>query len=308
MAVLERLRELGWLHPSVKGNNLQHRATMHCPTPELEQLVFRWLYLVEKPFNGEYVFKSSSEKEAHGSKKKYFLGKNASINDLQNMKVINEHLREQSYALHGPQNLIYLDKPDMPVQGGRVYMDLQRLPDNKAKVRLNTFINGKSVVEIDLKANHLRMAAALVKHELPEDPYQEIVRITGCERDVVKSAINRSLGSDHAGRVVWGANNDSKMPIDRETFKSIMDAARRIYGFIPFNEGLGVMLQSLEGQIMIQAQLRLIELGITSLPIHDALMVNKGLMVENTATQVLQECWAEQLQVNFYPAVGTDSI
>jgi hypothetical protein len=307
MAVLDRLREIGWLLPAVSGNNLQHISTMHCPTPELENEIFRWLYLVSKPFSEEYIFASYREDEAN-SKKKVFLGSKASPDDLRNMKVINEHLKEQSYALHGPQSLIYLDEPDMPVQGGRVYMDLQRLPDKKAKVRLNTLINGRPVVEIDLKANHLRMAAALFKEELPNDPYEEIVKITGYGRDVVKSAINRSLGSDHAGRVIHGARYDEQMPIDNYTFRAIITETERIYPFVPFNKGIGVMLQSLEGQIMINAQLRLIELGITALPIHDALMVNSGMMVQAAAEQVLKECWAEHLEVSFYPAVETDSI
>lgn len=307
MAVLEHLRDVGWLLPAVSGNNLQHTSTMHCPTPELENEIFQWLYLVSKPFTEEYIFASHRE-DASCSKQKFYLGLRASSHDLQNMKAINNHLREQSYALHGPQQLIYLDEPDLPVMGGRVYMDLQRLPDKRAKVRLNTLINGQPVVEIDLKANHLRMAAALFKEELPTDPYEEIVKVTGYRRDVVKSAINRSLGSDHAGRVLHGARYDEDMPIDNDTFKAITTETKRIYPFVPFNEGIGVMLQSLEGQIMINAQLRLIELGITALPIHDALMVNRGLMIQASAEQALKECWAEQLGVNFHPAVETDSI
>ncbi len=307
MAVLDRLREIEWLLPAVSGNNLQHMSTMHCPTPELEKEIFQWLYLVSKPFTEEYIFASHRE-DATSSKQKVYLGLRASSHDLQNMKAINNHLREQSYALHGPQQLIYLDEPDLPVMGGRVYMDLQRLPDKRAKVRLNTLINGRPVVEIDLKANHLRMAAALFKEELPTDPYEEIVKVTGYGRDVVKSAINRSLGSDHVGRVLHGARYDEDMPIDNETFKAIITETARIYPFVPFNKGIGVMLQSLEGQIMINAQLRLIDLGITSLPIHDALMVNRGLIAETATEQVLKECWAEQLRVSFHPAVATDSI
>lgn len=306
MAVLERLRAMDWLLPAVSGNNMQHTSTMHCPTTELEREIFQWLYLVRKPFTDEYIF-ASHPNEENGGKRKVYLGAGASSHDLKNMKAINDHLREQSYALHGPQQLIYLEEPDMPLQGGRVYMDMQRLPDKKAKVRLNTLINGKPVVEIDLKANHLRMAAALVKQELPPDPYLEIVKTTGFGRDVVKSAINRSLGSDHAGRVIFGAaDKNNEIVIEKETFLAIMAETQKIYPFVPFNKGLGVMLQSLEGQIMISAQLRLIELGITALPIHDALMVNRGLIIQAAAEQVLKECWAEQLGVTFYPTVDTD--
>jgi hypothetical protein len=308
MAVLERLRVMDWLLPAVSGNNMQHTSTMHCPTPELEREIFQWLYLVRKPFTDEYIF-ASHPNEENGGKRKVYLGAGASSHDLKNMKAINDHLREQSYALHGPQQLIYLEEPDMPLQGGRVYMDMQRLPDKKAKVRLNTLINGKPVVEIDLKANHLRMAAALVKQELPPDPYLEIVKTTGFGRDVVKSAINRSLGSDHAGRVIFGAaDKNNEIVIEKETFLAIMAETQKIYPFVPFNKGLGVMLQSLEGQIMISAQLRLIELGITALPIHDALMVNTGLMTEMAAEQVLKECWADELEVDFFPELSKDRV
>ncbi len=68
------------------------------------------------------------------------------------------------------------------------------------------------------------------------------------------------------------------------------------------------MLQSLEGQIMISAQLRLIELGITALPIHDALMVNTELMTEMAAEQVLKECWADELEVDFFPELSKDRV
>lgn len=307
MDALKRLIEMGWLSEPVSGNSYQHISTMYCPTENAEKRMFRWLYLVSKPFTGEYVYASDRDDETE-KKIKIYLGDKASPYDLDSMQRINNHLREQSFALHGPQHLIYLDEPDMPLKGGRVYMDLQRLPDKRAKVRLNTCINGKPVVEIDLKANHLRMAAAIEKQQLPEDPYAEIVKITGFGRDVVKSAINRSLGSDHAGRVLHGARYDEDMPIDSGTFRAIISETEKLYPFVRFNKGLGVMLQSLEGQIMISAQLRLINQGITALPIHDALMVNRGLMTETAAEQVLKECWADELEVDFFPALSKDQV
>lgn len=48
--------------------------------------------------------------------------------------------------------------------------------------------------------------------------------------------------------------------------------------------------------------------NMTALSIHDALMVNSGMMVLAAAEQGLKECWAEHLEVSFYPAVETDSI
>jgi hypothetical protein len=209
--------------------------------------------------------------------------------------------------MHGPQHLIYVDGDDLPIAGGRVYMGLQMLPDKKAKVRLNTLINEKTVVEIDFKANHLRMAAALKFEELPIDPYESIVKSSGFTRDTVKSVINRSLGSSNSGQVIWGAANDKEAPIERQVFDLIMNDTKKVYPFIDFNEGLGLMLQSLEGQIMIKAQVELIRIGITALPIHDALMVNSAAEIEETAEGILKQLWSETLGVDFAPYLSKDT-
>lgn len=314
MAVLDTLKHLRWIEATTPGNNLKHTATLHRPTAELERLIYEWLYLIEKPFDGKYIWASSKETRANEGRlrksdiSKRYMELSPDVEDFWKMRKINEHLREQSYALHGPQLLIYRDEPDMPVRGGRVYMDIQRLPDRRAKIRLSTLINGHPVVEIDLKANHLRMAAALCNEEVPIDPYQEIVNTTGFSRDEVKSVVNRSLGSNHSSRVMWGAKHDSESKIDNEKFRAILDEAERLYPFVPFNTGLGVMLQSLEGQIMINAQLQLIELGMTALPIHDALMIQQGLISESVAEEILKKSWKETLGVTFHPVVERDKI
>ena len=307
MAILNRLVDLGWLLEPKPGNNLQHVSTMYCPTPKIEAQIFEWLYLVEKPFKDQYVWASKYSELDPKKKEKRYLDLEASPDDWANMQLINEHLKQQSYAMHGPQHLIYVDGDDLPIAGGRVYMGLQMLPDKKAKVRLNTLINEKPVVEIDFKANHLRMAAALKYQELPDDPYESIVVSSGHTRDTVKSVINRSLGSINSGQVIWGAANDKEAPIERQVFDAIMNETKKVYPFIDFNEGLGLMLQSLEGQIMIKAQVELIRLGITALPIHDALMVNRGEEIEGTAEGILKRLWSETLGVDFSPYLSKDS-
>lgn len=306
MAIMDRLVEIGWLSEPKPGNNFNSVSTMYCPTPKIEAQIFEWLYLVEKPFKNQYVWATQYSELKPKQKEKRYLGLDASLDDLAHMQFINEHLKHQSYAMHGPQHLIYVDGDDLPISGGRVYMGLQMLPDKKAKVRLNTLINEKPVVEIDFKANHMRMAAALKHEELPSDPYESIVKSSGFQRDTVKTVINRSLGSSNSGQVIWGAANDKEAPIERQVFDSIMNETTKLYPFLDFNRGLGLMLQSLEGQIMIKAQVELIRLGITALPVHDALMVNRGIEIESAAEEILKQLWSEELGVNFFPHLSKD--
>ena len=62
-------------------------------------------------------------------------------------------------------------------------------------------------------------------------------------------------------------------------------------------------LQSLEGQVMLQAMDRLLKLGIVSLPIHDALMVADGMLAVDAAEQQLKDAWSEALGVSFAPHI-----
>lgn len=307
-ATLDKMEEMGWLEEPKKGSNLTGQATLYAPTPWLEEMIAGWLYAVEKPFHPPHILLSWDEKQ--GKKKvrhrEPLLALPDSHPDMVRLSRINAFLSQQTYALKAPVTLIYRrDTKPYFLHGGRIYTDIQRLPARKAKVRLNTLINGQPVVEIDLKANHIRMAAALQDVELPADPYIDIANHLGVTRDQVKLTINRSIGSSHAGRNEWGVahpdDEDIDLPLD--TFKRIKEEAQRTYPFLTFDESLGVKLQSLEGQVMLQAMDGLLKLGIVSLPIHDALMVADGMFSVNAAEQHLKDAWSEALGVSFAPYV-----
>ena len=307
-ATLDKMEEMGWLEEPKKGSNLTGQATLYAPTPWLEETIAGWLYAVEKPFDPPHFFVSWDENI--GKKKvrhrEPLEDLPASHPDVARLARINAFLSQQSYALKAPVTLIYRrDTKPYFLHGGRIYTDIQRLPARKAKVRLNTLINGRPVVEIDLKANHIRMAAALQGVELPADPYIDIANRLDVTRDQVKLTINRSIGSSHAGRNEWGVahpdDEDIDLPLD--TFKRIKEEAQRTYPFLTFDEGLGVKLQSLEGQVMLQAMDRLLKLGIVSLPIHDALMVADGMLAVDAAERHLKDAWSEALGVSFAPHI-----
>ncbi len=307
-ATLDKMEEMGWLEEPKKGSNLTGQATLYAPTPWLEETIAGWLYAVEKPFHPPHILLSWDEKQ--GKKKvrhrEPLLALPDSHPDMVRLSRINAFLSQQTYALKAPVTLIYRrDTKPYFLHGGRIYTDIQRLPARKAKVRLNTLINGQPVVEIDLKANHIRMAAALQGVELPADPYIDIANRLDVTRDQVKLTINRSIGSSHAGRNEWGVAHpdDDEVDLPLDTFKRIKEEAQRTYPFLALDEGLGLKLQSLEGQVMLQAMDRLLKLGIVSLPIHDALMVTDGMFAVDAAEQHLKDAWSETLGVSFAPYV-----
>ena len=134
--------------------------------------------------------------------------------------------------------------------------------------------------------------------------YIDIANRLEVTRNQVKLVINRSIGSRNAGRNEWGAahpDDDDGEAIPTDVFRAVMEQAKHTYPLIPFNEGLGLKLQSLEGAIMMKTMERLMKLDIVSLPIHDAIMVSDGLLNTAVAEGVLKDVWTEELNVNFKP-------
>ena len=63
-------------------------------------------------------------------------------------------------------------------------------------------------------------------------------------------------------------------------------------------------MQCLEGDILLKAMLALIKQGIPSLPVHDAIYVQKRHV--SKAKKALEDAWREVLGVGFKPAIKID--
>ena len=70
------------------------------------------------------------------------------------------------------------------------------------------------------------------------------------------------------------------------------------------NNHIGTYLQGLEGDILMKTMLSLIEQDIPSLPIHDAIFVQKRHV--SKAKRALEIAWMEVLGVEFKPAIKID--
>jgi hypothetical protein len=220
--------------------------------------------------------------------------------DIINLKKINDFLKHVNFALKAPVRLIYTKDP---FHGGRLYVPIQNLPDRKVKVRINTLINGNPVCEVDLSASHLRIAAALNAIQLPEDPYIEIAVRADVTRDQVKFLLTRAFGAKDRrldlkenGIFIISTPQRTKIEeVTKELYPEVFDALYK---------GMGSAYQSLEGAVLMKAMSSLIDLGIPSLPIHDAIMVQQEHV--DQAKTALENAWMDVLNVNFRPYTTID--
>jgi hypothetical protein len=200
--------------------------------------------------------------------------------DRAGLKRINEYLKDVTYALKSPVKRIY--SYEDPMQGGRLYVRLQGLPDRRARVRINTLLNGKSVAEVDLSANHPRMLMALENKKLPANFYDDIAAKSNTSREQVKFLVTRAIGASDK-RISLKPDIDEKdwhktdfviTPKQRTAIENEIEAKHLIL-YDKFYKGNGIYLQGLEGDILMKAMLSLIEQDIASLPIHDAIYVQR---------------------------------
>ncbi len=229
--------------------------------------------------------------------------------DLLALRRINEALSKCTYPLKSPVKRIFSDLNSM--RGGRLYTRMQTLPDKKARIRINTHFNGDPVAEVDLSANHPRMIAALQGHELPADFYDEVAKQTETTKLQVKfffmkaiGAANRSISRyDTRDEKYWGEQHlvlthKERMRIEEYTQKHLPFLYEGLF------TGMGVLLQALEGDILLKAMIKILDQGIPSLPMHDALYVQKQFVSQ--AKTALEDAWMDTFDVEFKPYTKID--
>ncbi len=223
---------------------------------------------------------------------------------------INDALKDATYALKSPVKRIYSHGD--PQKGGRLYVRLQSLPDKRARIRINTLFNGMPIAEVDLSANHPRMLMALQeKEQLPENFYDDIAAASGTSRDKVKFLVMKMIGASDR-KIDLAVKRDEK-DWYKSTFKMTQAERRKIEAIIQasypklypwFYSGRGINLQTLEGDTLLEAMLTLLDQGILSLPMHDAIYVQQEHITQ--ARTALENAWMHALNVDFKPYTTVD--
>ena len=316
----------------IRGNNFKNKVDKYHPTPQLELELIPYIYSIYEEYNPLeplVIFKQDKEKEEGKSKsprrskhikQRRSLGLFASAHTSIELETtyatdqaalirLNDALKDASYALKGPVKRIYSHND--PMQGGRLYVRLQSLPDRRARIRINTLFNGKPIAEVDLSANHPRMLMAEEKEQLPENFYDEIAEESGTSRDKVKFLVMKMVGASD-GRISLVVKED-EVHWYKSTFKMTQAERTRIESVIKekypklypwFYRGRGVNMQTLEGDVLLEAMLTLLDQGILSLPMHDAIYVQQEHIAQ--AKAALENAWMHALGVSFKPYTKID--
>ena len=177
------------------------------------------------------------------------------------------------------------------VGGGRTYGDYQNMSESQ---RLRCTIDGEPVCEIDLKASHVSILAALTGYaeRLPPDPYAAI--------DWVKTKQHRKAAKILVQCIIHAIGSSPKRfpRQDGKPFKEkyglkdqkIEDLLPGIYAVMPFLRStprLTLELQFIEAEMLMDVLQRLCDMGIPAFPIHDSVLIRKS--DEEVVVRVLQE-------------------
>ncbi len=310
------------------GNTYTHKVNSYQPNQLFQLKIIPLIYSIYEEYtdnteliiiqdrkNKEFINIFYSKNDLF--KDKHIMGRTSSIglertyqDDLEQLIKINDALKDATYALKAPVQRIYSRGSVM--MGGRLYTPLANLPDRKARIRINTIFNGNPVAEVDLKSNHPSMLYALKGKQLDRDFYQLIADESGQSRANVKWLIMKMIGAP--GRSITLAADideddyfESKFVMTEKERELIEAVIQRLFPdlYAEFYKDIGVVLQGLEGDIMLDAMCDLVDKGIVSLPIHDALYVEQQHIED--AEKALKKSWKKNLGVSFEPFVDVDT-
>lgn len=320
-----------------KGNKFSEKVNCYIPTRKLEVDVIPLIYETYEEYDSKELLvvfsepKTKPKKKGSSSSSKQNLVTTETSQpeelhtirrcskplpltpdhpDLVGLKRINEALKDCTYALKSPVRRIYSHND--PMQGGRLYTRLQGLPDRRARIRINTLFNGNPVAEVDLSSNHPRMLMALQGKKLPEHFYDDVATATNTTIEQVKFLLTRAIGASNRAISLklkidekdWYKTDFVITPTERKRLDAhLAEHYPDLYEYL--YKGMGVHMQVLEGTILMNAMLELLDIGIPSLPIHDAIYVQTKH--QKHAQVALEKAWMEVLEVDFKPYTKIDT-
>lgn len=188
-------------------------------------------------------------------------------------------------------------------RGGRLYSGAWETMPREDRFKLLT-INGEPVVNVDYGQLFLRLAYALEGVAPPPGDLYDLMsgndppanhEQAPMRRDAIKRMVNAMFSAKRALKQWPGETNAERARI-RDAFRpstkpsDVVRAIKEKHRAIAdnwFEQGRGLELHRLESDILIAAMLRLISMGVSSLPLHDSVIVARS--DGETARRVMQE-------------------
>lgn len=190
------------------------------------------------------------------------------------LKEYNQFMQEHWWAKKGPTTRSF---SQTLYRGGRLNNSFQTIVNRRIKIRTNTLIDGIPIVEPDFSANHLRLSAALLGEQMPDDPYDAITEATGATRQQAKGFITRVLGCKNIGqkggqiKSLFQSNRDD---LTADLYRSLLGAFYKEYPWLEsqkiFYNDTGARMQLLEGEIGLKMFRWAIDTNTPLLSVHDS--------------------------------------
>ena len=257
------------------------------PSETLSNKLWEYALEQEQPIEGPYL--TINETDDMWLETMFKVRNDESHPDMDDMIAINEFIKPHWWACKAPIRLVYKHSP---FQGGRLITPFQNLPDRRARIRINTQIDGEPICEVDFNANHLRIALAQKSNEYAGDtPYKDICHEAGvASRDMVKKFITVAMGAsdEKSGKSRLRLDGFDSQVIDR-----IHTGTLKRYPKLELFKGWGIFAQNFEGQILKDVMLEGIKEDIVCLPVHDAVAVQQ--QHQDWAKEVMLETWQEHM-------------
>ena len=164
-------------------------------------------------------------------------------------------------------------------RGGRFYGALyQYMPKG---FRKDILINGEPAVELDYSAHHIRIPYHLEGIDYRDDPYLALTDDPE-ERKIFKKLLLVALNATTEKKAIEAFRSEcietawkTELSLADESIRGLLARARdqhkRIAGFI--HSGKGRMLQNLDSRITEGILMRMTDMGIPCLPVHDSYIV-----------------------------------
>lgn len=165
--------------------------------------------------------------------------------------------------------------------GGRFYGALyQTMPK---EFRKDIHIGGEPTVELDYAAHHIRLLYNQLGVDYRVDPYLALTDDPE-ERKVFKMLLLIALNAETERKAIQGFRDAcltsgklARLPLNnaniRELLQRVKDRHAPIAGYI--NSGAGCWLQNLDSQITERILMRMTDMGVPCLPVHDSYIVPK---------------------------------
>ncbi len=194
----------------------------------------------------------------------------------------------------------------------------QQLPEEQ---RTELLLNGEEVIELDYSAMHPHLLYCWAGQQCPEGFYESIMAGCGCTRFIAKQvaliALNTASPQGLAGAINSDKRNELKANLTRPVPKPILYDELKAQNITAMQVVTAIKqahpaiakylftrpanrLMLVESDILVAVLLRLMELGIPALPIHDSLVIPVRCGVE--VRQVMEDEYHRQTGYNIIVA------